>query len=173
MAEDIQWIKISITAGNVWHILESSHESWNLMNTGTIKEVAYKRCHQSGRSSTQIATSTCPTMWIEVSRSNIVVHRLITGHWCIPLTYARSPTDNDNGNQCTRVQTNKCENVLSSNTWEVPSIRGHWCTPKYCRWRENLPLMTASLKALKITLDSNPRINDLKSMGWNLLEGGN
>ena len=28
-----------------------------------------------------------------------------------------------------------------------------------------LPLMTASLKALKLTLDSNPRINDLKSMG--------
>ena len=25
--------------------------------------------------------------------------------------------------------------------------------------------MTASLKALKMTLDSNPRINDLKSMG--------
>ena len=34
-----------------------------------------------------------------------------------------------------------------------------------CRWQENLPLMTASLKALKMTLDSNPRINYLKSMG--------
>ena len=39
-----------------------------------------------------------------------------------------------------------------------------WCIPN-CRWRENLPLMTASLKARKMTLDSNPRINDLKSMG--------
>ena len=87
----------------------TSHESWNLMNTGTIKQVAYKRCHPSGRSSTQTATSTCPTMRIEVSRSNIVVHRLITGHWCIPLTDARSPTDNENGNQGTRVQTNKCK----------------------------------------------------------------
>ena len=31
----------------------TNHESWNLMNTGTIKEVAYSGCHQSGRSSTQ------------------------------------------------------------------------------------------------------------------------
>ena len=30
---------------------------------------------------------------------------------------------------------------------------------------ENLTLMTASLKELKRTLDSNPRINDVKSMG--------
>ena len=42
-----------------------------------------------------------------------------------------------------------------------------------CRWWENLSLTTASLKALKMTLDSYPRINDLKLMGWNLVEGGN
>ena len=37
-------------------------------------------------------------------------------------------------------------------------------SPKNCRWQENLPLMTASLKALKN--DSGyPKINDLKSMG--------
>ena len=41
------------------------------------------------------------------------------------------------------------------------------------RWRENLPLMNASLKALKMTLDSYPRINDTNSMGWNLMKGGN
>ena len=51
----------------------------------TIKEVAYIRCHHSRRSSTQTAMSTCPTMWIELLRSNIVVHHLITSHWCIPL----------------------------------------------------------------------------------------
>ena len=82
------------------------------MNTGTIKEVAYVKCHQYGKYSTHTTTSTCPTMWIEVSRSNIVVHRLIIGHWCIPLIDARSPTeptDNENGNQGTRVKTNKCE----------------------------------------------------------------
>ena len=50
------------------------------MNTGMIKEVAYVECHQDGKSSTQISMSTCPTMRIDVSRSNIVVHRLITGH---------------------------------------------------------------------------------------------
>ena len=60
--------------------LEYGHESWDLMNTGTIKEVAYVECRQDGISSTQTATSTCPTMRIEVSRSNIVVHRLITSH---------------------------------------------------------------------------------------------
>ena len=43
---------------------------------------------------------------------------------------------------------------------------------KNYRWRENLPLMTVSLKALKWTLDSYSRINDLKSMEWNPLEGG-
>ena len=47
------------------------------MNTGTIKEVAYMECHQTGRSSTQTAMSTCPTMQIEVSRSNIVVMKLV------------------------------------------------------------------------------------------------
>ena len=112
--EDIQWIKISIMAEDIWHILESSHKSWNIMNTGMNKEVAYMRCHQSGMSSTQIAMSTCPTMWIEVSRSNIVVHRLITGHWCIPLTYVRYTTDNDNGNQgieCNKKSVNKCVEV--------------------------------------------------------------
>ena len=108
-AEDIKWIKISIMAEDIWHLLESSHESWNLVNIGTIKEVAYMRCHQFGRSSTQSSTSTCPTIWIELSRSNILVHRLITSHWCIPLTDARSPTDNENWNQGTRVQSNKCE----------------------------------------------------------------
>ena len=40
------------------------------------------------------------------------------------------------------------------------------------QWRENLPLMIASLKALKMTLDSYPKMNDLKSIEWNLLEGG-
>ena len=30
--------------------------------------------------------------WIEVLRLNIVVHHLITSHWCISLTNARSPT---------------------------------------------------------------------------------
>ena len=79
------------------------------MNNGTIKEVAYMEYHKDGRSSTQTAMSTCPTMRIEVSRSNIVVHRLITGHYCISLTDVRLPTDNDNGNQGTRVQTIKCE----------------------------------------------------------------
>ena len=161
-------------AGNVWHILESSHERWNLMNTGMIKEVAYVECHQSRNSSTQTATaSTCPTMWIEVSRSNIVVHHLITSHWCIPLIDARFPNDNENGNQgteCNLTSVNKCV--------EVKHLRGSinqgtLMYSKDCRWRENLPLMTASLKALKMTLYSNPRINDLKSMGWNLLEGGN
>ena len=60
--------------------LESGHENLYLIYTGTIKEVAHMECHQAQRSSTQTAMSTCPTMRIEVSRSNIVVHHLITGH---------------------------------------------------------------------------------------------
>ena len=80
-----------------------SHEHWNDQG-GSICE-----CHQSEKSYTHTAMSTCPTMWIEVSMSNIVGHRLITSQWCIPLTNARSPIDNENGNQGTRVQSNKCE----------------------------------------------------------------
>ena len=146
---NIQWIKISTMDEDVSYTLESGHESWHLMNTGTIKEVAYVKCHQYGKYSTHTATSTCPTMWIEVLRSNIIVHRMITGHWCIPLTDARSPTDNENGNQGTRVQSHVRIDVLRLNTWKNPSIKGHWCIPKKCQWRENLPLMTVSLKALK------------------------
>ena len=108
-AEDIQWIKISIMVEDIWHTLESNQESWNLMNTGMIKEVAYVEFNQSRNSSTQTTMSTYPTMWIEVSRLNIIVHHMITFHWCILLTDARSPTNNENGNQGTRVQTNKCE----------------------------------------------------------------
>ena len=96
-------------AEDIWHTLESIHESWNLMNTGMIKEVAYVELQQYGKSSTQTSMSTCPTMWIEVSRSNIVAHRLIISYWCILLTDLRSPIDNENGNQGTIVQTKKCE----------------------------------------------------------------
>ena len=112
--EDIQWIKISIMAGDIRHSLESNHERWNLMNTGTIKVVAYMEFHQSGRSSTQTSTSTCPTMRIDVLRSNIVVHYLITNHWCIPKIDVRSPIDNENGNQgkkCNLTSVNRCVEV--------------------------------------------------------------
>ena len=148
------------------------HERWNLMNNGTIKEVAYKWCHQSGKSSTHTATSTCPTMRIEVSRSNIVVHRMITGHWCIPLIDARSSTNNEMG-----IKVLECKLTSANKCVEVEHLResidqGTLIYSQNCQWRESLPLMTASLKALKMTLDSYPRINDLKSMGWNPLEGG-
>ena len=128
---DIQWIKISIMTEDIWHTLESSRKRWNLMNTDMIKEVAYQKFHQYGKYSTQIAMSTCPTMWIEVSRSNIVVHRLITSHWCISLTDARYPTDNDNGNhgmECNLTSVNRCVEV--EHLKDSPSIRGHWCIPK-------------------------------------------
>ena len=50
--------------------------------------------------------------------------------------------------------------------------QGTFMYSKNSRWRENLPLTTVSLKALKWTLDSYSIINDLKSMVWNTLEGG-
>ena len=149
MAEDIQQIKISIVDQDIWYTLESHHDSWYLMNTGTIKELTYMECHQAGRSSTQTTTSTCPTMRIDVSRSNIVVHCLITGHWCIPLTDARSPIDNDNGNkgtECNITSVNRCVEVEhleeSINHETLMYSQNYW-------WRENLPLMIISLKALK------------------------
>ena len=49
--------------------LESGHENWYLIDTGTIKEVAYMEFHQDERSSTKIVASTCPIMWIVVGIS--------------------------------------------------------------------------------------------------------
>jgi hypothetical protein len=40
-------------------------------------------------------------MKIYVLNSNIMRHRVIIGHSCIPLTNVRQPIDNDNGRQCT------------------------------------------------------------------------
>ena len=98
------------------------HDGWKCLTYTGIKSrdlKSHEHWHDQGGSISKMppiwkvfyttTTSTCPTMWIEMSRSNIVVHRLIIGHWCIPLIDARSPTDNENGNQGTRVQTNKCE----------------------------------------------------------------
>ena len=64
--------------------------------------------------------------------------------------------------ECKLTSVNKCV--------EVEHLRGSidqgtFMYSQELRWRENLPLITASLKALKRTLDSNLRINDLKSMG--------
>ena len=147
--EDIQWIKISIMAEDIWHALESNHERWNLMNTSMIKEVAYTRCDQSGRSSTQTPTSTCPTMWIEVSRSNIVVHRLIIDHWCIPLTDARSPTDNENWNQGIECNITSVNRYVEVEHLEESINQGTLMYSQNYQWKENLPWITVSLKALK------------------------
>ena len=127
----------------------TSHESWNLMNTGMIKEVAYSGCHQSGRSSTHTAMSTCPTMRIEVSRSNIVVHCLITGHWCLLLIDTRSPIDNDNGNQGTECNITSVNRCVEVEHLEESIDQGTLMYSQNCQWWENLPLMTVNLKELK------------------------
>ena len=144
--------------------------------TAMIKEVAYVEFHQSRKSSTQTIASTCPNMRIEVSRSNIVFHHLITVHWCISLIDARSSTDNENGNQGIGVQkitsVNKCVEVEHLKGSIDQGTLMYSQNYRWRRWWEILPLIAASQKELKITLDSYPRINDLKSMGWNPLEGG-
>ena len=141
-AKDIQWIKISITAGNVWHILESSLESWTLMNTSTIKEVAYMKCHQFGR-------STYPTMWIEVSRSNTVVHRLITDHWCIPLQTQDHPPIMKMGIKVLERNLTSANKCVEVEKLEESIDRGTLMYSKNYQWWENPPLMTVRLKALK------------------------
>ena len=145
--------------------LESGHESWHLMDIGMIKEVAYMECHQVGRSSTQTAMSACPTMWIDVPRSNIVVHYMITGHWCILLTDVRSPTNNENGNQgteCNLTSVNRCVEVehLEESIPKLSMAR----EPTTNDWKS---------QGTQMTLDTYSRTNDLKSMEWNPLEGGN
>ena len=149
MDEDIQWIKISIVDEDIWYKLESNHVSWSLMNTGTIKEVAYMEWHQDGKSSAWMATSTCSTMWIDVSRLNIVVHHIIIGHWCIPLIDMRYPTNNDNqnhGTECKQTNVNWCVEVKHL---KESIDQGTLMYSQNYRWRENIPLMTVSLKALK------------------------
>ena len=143
------------------------------MNTGTIKEVVYMKCHQSGKSSTQTTTSTCPTMWIKVSRSNIVVYRLIIGHWCIPLTDVRSPTDNENGNQGTRVKSNKCEYMCWGRTLERVHRSGDIDVFPNLSMVKEPAIDGCKSQGTQWTLDPYSRINDLNPMEWNSLEGGN
>ena len=142
------------------------------MNISTIKEVEYMECHQAGRSSTQTATSTCPAMRIELLRSNIVVHHLITDHWCILLTYARSPIDNENGNQGTRVQYKKCEYMCWGRTLGRIHRSGDIDVfPKLSMVKEPTT-DDCNSQGTQMTLGSYSKINDLMSMEWNLLEGG-
>ena len=125
------------------NILESGHESWHLINIGTIKEVAYVKCHQSRSSSMQTATSTCPIMRIKASRLNMMVHHLITGHWCIPLIDVRYPTDNDNGNQgtkCNLTSVNRCVEVehLKESIDQGTLMYSQKCRWDEIRWKEGI-----------------------------------
>ena len=65
------------------------------------------------------------------TNTNMMVHRLIIGHWCIPLTDTRHPTNNENGCQGTECIQKVWIDVLRLNSWQNPSIRGHLCIPKY------------------------------------------
>ena len=131
-----------------WYIPKFDHKRWHLMNNCTIKEVSYMECHQGWRYSTQIVASTCPIMRIKVLKLNMMGHCLIIGHWWISLRDVRYPINNNNGNQrieCNQTSVNICV--------EVKNLResidqGKLVYSKNCRWRENLPLMIASLKAL-------------------------
>ena len=88
-------------------------------------------------------------MWIEVLRSNIVVHRLIIVHWCIPLTDMRSPTDNENGNQGTEHNIKSVNRCVEFELLKESIDQGTLMYSKNYWWWENLPLMTISLKAIK------------------------
>ena len=83
-------------------------------------------------------------MWIKELRSNIMRHRLITGHWGIPLTNVRQPIDDESRYQGTEYIITSVNKGFGVEHLKNPSIMIHWCIPNY-RWRENLPLMTASL----------------------------
>ena len=93
--------------------------------------------------------SPCPTMRIYVSRSNIVVHHLITGHGCIPLTDVISHTDNENGNQGTECNLTSVNIFFEVELLEESIDQETLMYSQNCRWQENLPLMNVSLKALK------------------------
>ena len=140
--------------------LEYDHERWHLMNTSMIKELAYVECHQAQRSSTKTSTSTCPITRIKVLRSNMMVHRLITSHWCISLIDAISPTNNENGNQGTRVQSNKCEYMCWG--WTLRRIHRSGdidVFPKLSMARETTTDGYKS-QGTQMTLKSYPIIND-------------
>ena len=153
--------------------LESGHENWYLMDTNMVKEVAYMEFHQAWGSSTQTATSTWPITWIKVSRLNMMVHHLVIGHWSIPLISARYPTNNDNGNQGTEwnlKSANRCVKVkhlkesIDKGTLNV--------LPKLSMARGPAADGCKS-QGTKWTLYSYSKINDMNSMEWNRLEGGN
>ena len=123
-----------------------SHRYWSNEKVGTTQEIfAYKLMsssllHNPPKVKVYI-------MWIKELRSNTRRLRLITDHWGIPLTNVRQPTDDESryqGTECILTSVNKGFGVEHLKN---PSIMRHWCIPN-CRWRENLPLMTASLKVL-------------------------
>ena len=96
-------------------------------------------------------------------------HHLITR--CIPLTNTRYPTDNDNGNQatkCNQTSVNRCVEVdervdrsedidvfLTLSMVREPGTDD--CKSQGTQWN----------------LDPYSKINDMKSMELNQLEGGN
>ena len=82
--------------------------------------------------------------WAEVDH---VRNRWITGQWCIPLTNARQPTNNENECQGAPVQSNKCE--WMSWSWTLGRIYqsgGNDESPLSIA--KILPLMTANPKVL-------------------------
>ena len=88
------------------------------------------------------------TMGINELKSTIVRNRWITGQWCIPLTNARQPTNNENEHQGALVQSNKCEWMSWSRTLErIYQSGGNDESPLSIV--KSLPLMTANPKVLK------------------------
>ena len=82
--------------------------------------------------------------WAKVDH---VRNRWITGQWCIPLTNARQPTDNDNECQGAPGQSNKCEWMSWSRTLErIYQSGGNDESPLSIA--KSLPLMTANPKVL-------------------------
>ena len=123
-----------------------SHRYWSNEKEATARE----RCSHIVMSSSLLHNPPkvqVYIMWIKELRSNTMRHHLIIGHWGIPLTNVRQPTDNESRYQGTEYIITSVNKGVEFEHLKNPLIKRHWCIPN-CRWRESLPLMIASLKVL-------------------------
>jgi len=124
----------------------NSYRYWSNENEATTQEI-YGHIMMSSSLLYNLLKVQVYIMWIKELSSNIMRHHFITGHWCIPLTNARQPIDNESRYQGTEYILTSVTKVFDVEHLKTPSIKRHWCIPN-CQWRESLPLMTANLKVL-------------------------
>lgn len=84
---------------------------------------------------------------MNVSKSSMLEKHLITSQWCGKLSGMRETTNNENGPECTIVQSMNVKMKLKSNTREIIQLKAN--DENLSSNAKNLSLRHASSKVLK------------------------